>query len=67
MTYTVLSTIGGLDLIAEWSAFHHEKLDGSGYPFHIKVDKINTGARIMAVADICLKTDHTEVAWEENK
>ncbi len=51
-TYTVLSTIGGLDLIAEWSAFHHEKLDGSGYPFHIKVDKINTGARIMAVADI---------------
>lgn len=51
-TYTVLSTIGGLDHIAEWAAFHHEKLDGSGYPFHIAADRINTGARIMAVADI---------------
>jgi len=51
-TYTVLSTIGGLDQIAEWAAFHHEKLNGSGYPFHIAAEKINTGARIMAVADI---------------
>ncbi len=51
-TYTVLNSIGGLDLIAEWAAFHHEKLDGSGYPFHLKADKINIGARIMAVADI---------------
>ena len=51
-TYSVLSTIGGLDHITEWAAFHHEKLDGSGYPFHISSEKINTGARIMAVADI---------------
>ena len=51
-TYSILNTIGGLDNIAEWSAFHHEKLDGSGYPFHIGAEKINTGSRIMAVADI---------------
>lgn len=51
-TYTVLSNIGNIDLIAEWSALHHEKLDGSGYPFHIKADKINTGSRIIAVADV---------------
>jgi len=51
-TYTVLSTIGGLGLIAEWAAFHHEKLDGSGYPFHVTEERINIGARIMAVADI---------------
>ncbi len=51
-TYTVLNTIGGLDSISEWAAFHHEKLDGSGYPFHIAADKINTGARIVAVADL---------------
>jgi HD-GYP domain-containing protein (c-di-GMP phosphodiesterase class II) len=51
-TYTVLSTIGGLNQIAEWAAFHHEKLNGSGYPFHITANKINIGARIMAVADI---------------
>ena len=51
-TYSVLNTIGGLDHIAEWAAFHHEKLDGSGYPFHVSHEKINTGSRIMAVADI---------------
>lgn len=51
-TYAVLNTIGGLDTIAEWAAFHHEKIDGSGYPFHVGAKKINTGSRIMAVADI---------------
>ncbi len=51
-TYTVLNTIGGLDMIAEWAAFHHERLDGSGYPFHITEDKLNTGARILAASDI---------------
>jgi HD-GYP domain-containing protein (c-di-GMP phosphodiesterase class II) len=51
-TYSVLCSIGGLGLIAEWAAFHHEKLDGSGYPFHIAADRINIGARIMTVADL---------------
>ncbi len=51
-TYTVLTTIGGLNNIAEWAAFHHEKLDGSGYPFHLDPDRICLGARILAVADI---------------
>jgi HD-GYP domain-containing protein (c-di-GMP phosphodiesterase class II) len=51
-TYSVLSTIGGMRQIAECAAFHHEKLDGSGYPFHIDASKLNTGARIIAVADI---------------
>jgi len=51
-TYTVLNSIGGLNNIAEWAAFHHEKLDGSGYPFHIKSDRISLGSRILAVSDI---------------
>jgi HD-GYP domain-containing protein (c-di-GMP phosphodiesterase class II) len=51
-TYSVLNTVGGLDHIAEWAAFHHEKLDGTGYPFHVGPEKINTGARIMAASDI---------------
>jgi len=50
-TYSILNAIGGLDQIAEWAAFHHEKLDGSGYPFHVGGEKINTGSRIMAVSD----------------
>lgn len=51
-TYTVLNSIGGLGHIPELAAFHHEKLDGSGYPFHVNHEKLSTGSRIMAVADI---------------
>ncbi len=51
-TYTVLNTIGGILQIAEWAVFHHERLDGSGYPFHLGADKLSIGARIMTVADI---------------
>lgn len=51
-TYSVLNTIGGLQQIAEWGAYHHERLDGTGYPFHCKASELPIGARIMMVADI---------------
>jgi len=51
-SYYVIHTIGGLKQIAGWAAYHHEKLDGNGYPFHCRAEDIDTGARIMAVADI---------------
>lgn len=51
-TYNILNTIGDLGEIPAWAAFHHEKLDGSGYPFHLTSDAIDTGGKIMAVADI---------------
>lgn len=38
--------------IATMIAQHHEKLDGSGYPYGLKGDAIIPGARILAVADI---------------
>ena len=31
---------------------HHERLDGSGYPNHLKADQLDGGARILAVTDI---------------
>ncbi|HEY5555999.1 HD-GYP domain-containing protein [Acetobacterium sp.] len=51
-TYNTIYSIGGLQRIAEWAAYHHEKLDGSGYPFHCKAEEIGTGSRIITVADI---------------
>ena len=51
-TYYTINSIGGLEQIAEWAAYHHEKLDGSGYPFHCKSGEIDTGSRIIAIADI---------------
>jgi HD-GYP domain-containing protein (c-di-GMP phosphodiesterase class II) len=51
-TYRILSAIPGFQQITEWAAFHHEKLNGKGYPFHLKGDDLTLGARIMAVADV---------------
>ena len=51
-TWKVLNHIDGLEQILEWAAFHHEKLNGNGYPFHIEGIHLNLGARIMAVSDI---------------
>lgn len=31
---------------------HHEKIDGSGYPYHLKGKEIHPYARILAVADV---------------
>lgn len=35
-----------------FAAGHHEMLDGSGYPEHVKADNIPIQTRIMTVADI---------------
>lgn len=51
-TYRILEQIDGFDLIAEWAAYHHETLDGSGYPFRISESSLRLGSRIVAVADV---------------
>lgn len=51
-TYRLLQSIKGFEVINEWASFHHEKLNGSGYPFHLHGDELSLGSRIMAVADI---------------
>jgi len=51
-TYQILSRIRGLEDVALWAAYHHETLDGSGYPFHLHGSQIPREARIVAVADI---------------
>lgn len=51
-TYNVLSRIKDLKTISEYGSYHHERLDGRGYPFHIKARGMKLGSRILAVADI---------------
>lgn len=50
-TYHILREAGDLDPLPAWAAYHHEKLDGTGYPFHIAAEGLSPGARLMAVAD----------------
>ncbi|NVK19997.1 MAG: HD domain-containing protein [Methylocystaceae bacterium] len=38
--------------IAKWASEHHEKLDGSGYPFGWQGDQIDKPTRILTIADI---------------
>jgi putative nucleotidyltransferase with HDIG domain len=51
-TYRLLQNIDAFDTLSRWAAFHHERLDGSGYPFHIDRKELTLGCRIVAVADI---------------
>jgi HD-GYP domain-containing protein (c-di-GMP phosphodiesterase class II) len=51
-TWRALRPVRDFELIAQWAAYHHERLDGSGYPFHIGGVDLSMGSRIMAVADV---------------
>lgn len=51
-THRLLKTIPALDRINTWGAFHHERLDGTGYPFHLTERDLPLGSQIMAVADV---------------
>lgn len=52
VTNTILSRIRGLEEIALWASNHHEKLDGSGYPFKRAAEELSIESRIVMVADI---------------
>lgn len=51
-TYNILKTITGLEQVTQWAAQHHERVDGSGYPYHIHKDGLSLEARIIEVADV---------------
>ena len=51
-TYYILSEIDDFEEIRDWAAFHHERLDGTGYPFGKTAADLNTQERIMACVDI---------------
>ncbi|GAB6100719.1 HD domain-containing protein [Halanaerocella petrolearia] len=51
-TYRILSRVEGLDEVKQWAAFHHERLNGTGYPFCLTAEQLSLESRIMAVADV---------------
>lgn len=50
--YRILDRIPGMGEINRWANYHHERLDGSGYPFRISGSMIPLESRIVAVADV---------------
>lgn len=50
-SYRILQHIHEMDDINFWASSHHERLDGTGYPFHLDGRDLLLANRIMAVAD----------------
>lgn len=51
-TWEMLHDIGGMEDIARWASLHHEKLNGSGYPFGFRAEDLGKQERLMACLDI---------------
>jgi len=51
-TFRALEPIEDLMLINKYGSYHHERLDGTGYPFRLKRKDLPLGSRLLAVADV---------------
>ena len=51
-TWQILSRVGAFAEFAWTASLHHEKLDGTGYPWKVPAPSLDRHARILAVADI---------------
>lgn len=51
-TYDILRGMSCFKRITPWAAFHHERPNGTGYPFHIRKSALPKEACIIAVADV---------------
>jgi len=51
-TRKILEQIQGFEDIVDIAANHHEKLDGTGYPYHIMGDKLSELERVMSICDV---------------
>ena len=52
ITWQILKPIKGIEEIAQWAAFHHESINGVGYPFRLQGAELSVEARIIRVADV---------------
>ncbi len=50
-TWEILQRVRAFSDIARPAALHHERLDGSGYPWALDARRLDPAARILAVAD----------------
>jgi putative nucleotidyltransferase with HDIG domain len=51
-TAEVLARVGAFEEFVDTAAHHHERLDGSGYPWHLRGAQLDAAARTLAVSDV---------------
>lgn len=49
--WSILRVLPGFESVAELVLYHHERMDGKGYPTGLTADEIPEGARLVAVVD----------------
>jgi putative nucleotidyltransferase with HDIG domain len=52
--------------VLDYVHYHHERIDGSGYPCGLKADEIPLGAKIISVAD-CFDAITTDRSYQKGK
>jgi HD-GYP domain-containing protein (c-di-GMP phosphodiesterase class II) len=52
ITWELLKDIDGFQSVCDWASNHHEKLNGTGYPFGKKAEQLDFNSRLMACIDI---------------
>ncbi|MFW5444170.1 MAG: HD domain-containing phosphohydrolase [Methylococcaceae bacterium] len=51
-TYDIIKNIKGFEDISVWASQHHERIDGSGYPYHHSNGRLSLESRIIALSDV---------------
>jgi len=51
-TRKILEGIQGFEDIVEYAANHHEKIDGTGYPYRMSGDQLSELEKVMAICDV---------------
>jgi putative nucleotidyltransferase with HDIG domain len=51
-SWEILSRVTAFSEFARMASLHHEKLDGSGYPWGVPGDELDASARVLCVVDI---------------
>ena len=52
LSQEILSRVHAFREIAVLAGQHHEKLDGSGYPYHLRGEQLSMESRILTMADV---------------
>jgi putative nucleotidyltransferase with HDIG domain len=52
VTARILQRIPGFAHLAPLAAAHHERLDGSGYPYGLRAENLTLPMRVLAIADV---------------
>lgn len=63
---SLLQGIHSLSPVIDYVHYHHERMDGSGYPMGLKSDQIPLGARIISVVD-CFDAITTDRPYQKRK